>query len=160
MRPVEDVLRMTEGDLSSRLWQHYYSSRTVTQVLKYLDSLGITCRMPVAGGRLRQRALACSLDEAIAKVQQHPYKPPRRKSKVGDKIDGAEQVRVLYDPTCLYESGASFRPLEVFGTITAACPFGTDPPTPDEWPVGIELAYRGLRLRNDPERGLCVVGML
>lgn len=160
MRPISEVLMETAGDLSNRRWQEFYSSKLVTPILHYLDNLGLTTRQPV--GNVRKRVLNCTLEHALEVVAAHPFTPPRRKSKAGDQVSGSSVVRVLHDPTALFEDGATIRSLEVFGPTSPNNPFGSlsNMPQPDEWPAGIEIGYQGLRLRNDPQRGFCVVGRL
>lgn len=153
---IAAMLEQVEGDLASRRWQELTNARAATHILQWFEALELVTYESVYGGRLQRRVLAVPLAEAVRIIRAHQYGAPRRKSKAGDRVAGSDQLVVLHDPTCLFEDGARFRRDEVFGAN------GTVYPTPDEWPVGIELGWpaQGVRLRNDPQRGLCVVGQL
>ncbi len=73
-----------------------------------------------------------------------------------------EAVSVLFDPTGIFNPGARFRAVEVFGVgnLFKRSDISDLVPTPDELPAGIEIVHAGIIMCNDAERGLIVIGKL
>ena len=73
-----------------------------------------------------------------------------------------EAVSVLFDPTGIFDTGARFRAVEVFGVgnLFKRSDISDLVPTPDELPAGIEIVHAGIIMCNDAERGLIVIGKL
>jgi len=69
---------------------------------------------------------------------------------------------VLFDPTGTFNPGARFRAVEVFGVgnLFARADIEKFVPAPDELPEEIEIVHGGVIMRNDPVRGLVVIGRL
>ena len=73
-----------------------------------------------------------------------------------------EAVSVLFDPTGIFDTGARFRAVEVFGVgnLFGRADINNLIPAPDELPAGIEIVHAGVIMRNDARRGLVVIGKL
>ena len=73
-----------------------------------------------------------------------------------------ESVSVLFDPTGIFNPGARFRAVDVFGVGNLLEHSNIDDliPAPDELPAGIEIVHAGVIMRNDVRRGLVVIGKL
>ena len=73
-----------------------------------------------------------------------------------------ESVSVLFDPTGIFDPGARFRAVDVFGVGNLFEYSNIDDliPAPDELPAGIEIVHAGVIMRNDARRGLVVIGKL
>lgn len=158
---IADVLAATNGDVSTKAWQPYFSSRLLTDVMAHLCAIGVARIDKVGSHRNHKRVLALPLAEAIEVARQHPYQKPRRNGwrnpPVPEKI-----VEVLFDPTGLFEPGAQFRAVEVFGVgnLFSRADIEQFVPAPDELPEGIEIVHNGIVMCNDPVRGLVVIGRL
>ena len=73
-----------------------------------------------------------------------------------------EAVSVLFDPTGIFNPGARFRSVDVFGVsnLFKRADINDLIPAPDELPAGIEIVHAGVIMRNDAKRGLVVIGKL
>ncbi len=73
-----------------------------------------------------------------------------------------EAVSVLFDPTGIFDPGARFRAVDVFGVrnLFKRADINDLVPAPDELPAGIEIVHAGIIMRNDAKRGLVVIGKL
>ncbi len=163
VQEIADVLAATNGDVSTKAWQPYFSSRLLTDVMAHLCAIGVARVDKVGPRRNHKRVLALPLEEAIEVARQHPYARPRRQR--GWHLEPAsddEAVTVLFDPTDLFKKGARFRAVEVFGVgnLFARADIEQFVPAPDELPEGIEIVHGGVVMRNDPVRGLVVIGRM
>jgi len=73
-----------------------------------------------------------------------------------------EAVSVLFDPTGIFDTGARFRAVDIFGVgnLFKCADINNLIPAPDELPAGIEIVHAGVIMRNDARRGLVVIGKL
>ena len=78
------------------------------------------------------------------------------------QVQPDKAVSVLFDPTGIFDPGARFRAVEVFGVGNLFERSNIDDliPAPDELPAGIEIVHAGVIMRNDARRGLVVIGKL
>lgn len=78
------------------------------------------------------------------------------------RVPPDESVSVLFDPTGIFNAGARFRAVEIFGVgnLFKRADINDLVPAPDELPAGIEIVHAGVIMRNDAERGLVVIGKL
>lgn len=131
---VADFLEEVRGNMRTMVWSDEFGSANATQMLKWVDSLGIA-RCP---GRGRLRRLLVPLDEALEIIRSETYqrvhKPRRHRPPEGDPVSMARKVfRVVEDPSGFFRAGAEFPALTVWGVG------GRKPPEGDEFAEGTVL---------------------
>lgn len=143
---IIDHFIQVNGDLRTTAWKKLCNGQT-TYILEWFDKIGITVKKPFRS-RLLRRTLNCSFDEALKTIRSSPYTeivPKKPGRKPGMSQEGINMVRVLDDPTCLFDPGSEFPECQVFGVG------GDEWPECDEWPIGIRLECRGKIFVNTQE---------